>query len=172
MWNSSFFPKEDCSRISEGNGNLSLCIPYYLTLVVDVWTSAPLIIKYNVISMYHTITIICRGLEKEINKSPLQLLWSSVSWWTFFAGNWNKKWKSMSIFFFLWYSSFIWLNILAFENWKKKIENCTILIPKGNSYCRLKSSARGLRCKVSSEGLSAEIDIPLQSPIQVQNNVA
>ena len=47
-------------------------------------------------------------------------------------------------------------------------ENCTILIPKGNSYCRHKSSARGPRVKVSSEGLSAEIDIPLRSPIQVQ----
>ena len=50
----------------------------------------------------------------------------------------------------------------------KKIENCTMLIPKGNSYCHRKSSARGPRFKVSSEGLSAEIDIPLQSPIQVQ----
>ena len=47
-------------------------------------------------------------------------------------------------------------------------ENCTILIPKGNSYCRRKSSARGPRFKVSSEGLSAEIDIPQRSPIQVQ----
>ena len=48
------------------------------------------------------------------------------------------------------------------------IENCTIFIPKGNSYCRRKSSARGPRFKVSSEGLSAEIDIQLRSPIQVQ----
>ena len=47
-------------------------------------------------------------------------------------------------------------------------ENCTILIPKGNSYCRRKSSARGPWFKVSSEGLSAEIDILLLSPIQVQ----
>ena len=47
-------------------------------------------------------------------------------------------------------------------------ENCTILIPKGNSYCRRKSSARGPRLKVSSKGLSAEIDTPIQSPIQVQ----
>ena len=39
----------------------------------------------------------------------------------------------------------------------KKNENCTILIPKGNSYCRSKCSARGPRFKVSSEGLSAEI---------------
>ena len=39
----------------------------------------------------------------------------------------------------------------------KKNENCIALIPKGNSYCRRKSSARGLRFKVSSEGLSAEI---------------
>ena len=51
---------------------------------------------------------------------------------------------------------------------KKKNENCTILIPKGNSYCCRKSSARGPRFKVSSEGLSAEIDIPPRSPIQVQ----
>ena len=41
---------------------------------------------------------------------------------------------------------------------KKKYEICTILIPKGNSYCRRKSSARGPRFKVSSIGLSAEID--------------
>ena len=47
-------------------------------------------------------------------------------------------------------------------------EDCTLLIPRGNSYCRRKSSARGPRFKVSSEGLSAEIDIPLRSPIQVQ----
>ena len=50
----------------------------------------------------------------------------------------------------------------------KKKENCTILIPKGNSYCRHKSSARGPRFKVSSEGPSAEIDILQRSPIQVQ----
>ena len=30
---------------------------------------------------------------------------------------------------------------------KMKIENCTILIPKGNSYCRRKSSARVLGLK-------------------------
>ena len=52
----------------------------------------------------------------------------------------------------------------SFSEKKKKIENCTILIPKGNSYCRRKSSARGPRFKVSSE----EIDIPQRSPIQVQ----
>ena len=51
---------------------------------------------------------------------------------------------------------------------KNKIENYTILIPKGNLHCRRKSSARRPQFKVSSEGLSAEIDIPLQSPIQVQ----
>ena len=54
---------------------------------------------------------------------------------------------------------------------EKKNENCTILIPKGNSYCRRTSSARGPRFKVSSEdaeGLSVEIDIPQWSPIQVQ----
>ena len=57
---------------------------------------------------------------------------------------------------------------------KKKIflnENCTILIPKGNSYCRRKSSARGPRFKVSFKGLSAEIDIPQRSPIQVETKV-
>ena len=54
---------------------------------------------------------------------------------------------------------------------KLKIENCTILIPKGNSYCRRKSSARGPRFKVSSEELSAKIDIPQRSPIQVQTKV-
>ena len=60
------------------------------------------------------------------------------------------------------------------KNEKKKTENCTILIPKGNSYCGRKSSARGPLFKVSSEGLSVEIDIPLRSPIQVQTkaNVA
>ena len=53
--------------------------------------------------------------------------------------------------------------------WKKRKLHYSLLIPNGNSYCRRKSSARGLRCKVSSEGLSAaEIDIPLRSPIQVQ----
>ena len=55
--------------------------------------------------------------------------------------------------------------------WNLKIENFTILILKGNSYCCRKSSARGPRFKVSSEGLSAEIDIPQRSPIQVQTKV-
>ena len=54
---------------------------------------------------------------------------------------------------------------------KNENENCTILSPKGNSYCRRKSSARGPQFKVSSEGLSAEIDIPQRSPIQVQTKV-
>ena len=50
----------------------------------------------------------------------------------------------------------------------KKNEKCTILIPKGNSYYRYKSSARGPRFKVSLEGISVEIDILIWSPIQVQ----
>ena len=54
---------------------------------------------------------------------------------------------------------------------KLKIENCTILIPKGNSYCRRKSRARGPQFKVSPEGLSAEIDIPLRSPIHEQTKI-
>ena len=45
--------------------------------------------------------------------------------------------------------------------WIIEKENFTILIPKGYSYCRRKSSVGGPRFKVSSEGLSAEIDIPL-----------
>ena len=49
-----------------------------------------------------------------------------------------------------------------------KIENWTIIIPKGNSYCYRKSTARGPPFKVSSEGLSEEIDLLLRSPIQVQ----
>ena len=36
---------------------------------------------------------------------------------------------------------------------KIEIENCTISISKGNSYCRRKSSARGSQFKVSPEGL-------------------
>ena len=52
-----------------------------------------------------------------------------------------------------------------------KIENCSLLIPKGNSYCCRKSSATGLRVKVSYKGLSAEIDILLHSPIHVQTKV-
>ena len=36
---------------------------------------------------------------------------------------------------------------------EKKKENCTIIITKGNSNCRHKSSARGPPFKVSSEGL-------------------
>ena len=51
---------------------------------------------------------------------------------------------------------------------KKKNEKCTIFVPKGNSYCRRKSSARGLWFKVSSEGQSTEIDILIRSPIEVQ----
>ena len=56
---------------------------------------------------------------------------------------------------------------------EKKIENenCTILIPEGNSYCRLKSSARGPRFKVLSERLSIEIDILIRSPIQVLTEI-
>ena len=44
-----------------------------------------------------------------------------------------------------------WLNLdTDFEN---ENENCTISIPKVNSCCRRKSSARGPRFKVSSQGL-------------------
>ena len=50
---------------------------------------------------------------------------------------------------------------------KMKIENCTKSIPKGNSYCRRKNSARGLQFKVLSEGLSTEIDELIRPPIQV-----
>ena len=50
---------------------------------------------------------------------------------------------------------------------EKKNENYTILISKGNPYYRRKSSARGPRFNVSSEGLSTEIDILIRSPIQV-----
>ena len=60
------------------------------------------------------------------------------------------------------YNSTIWLRKGAL----KKIENCTILIPSGNSYCRRKSSAKDLGL-VSSEGLSPETDILIRSPIQV-----
>ena len=42
-----------------------------------------------------------------------------------------------------------------------------MLIPKGKSYCRRKSSGRGPRFKVLSEGLSTELDILIRSPIKV-----
>ena len=62
-------------------------------------------------------------------------------------------------------------HLLHYITWRldhKKVETCTILIPKGNSYCRHKSSARGTRFKVSSEGISTEIEKVIRSPIQVQ----
>ena len=51
------------------------------------------------------------------------------------------------------------------------LENCTILTPKGNSYCRRKSSARGPWFKVSFEGLSAEMsnDLDLKSHLEDMN---
>ena len=52
------------------------------------------------------------------------------------------------------------------ENWKKR-ENCTVLIPKGNSYCRRKSSARGPWFRVSSKGLSTEIYMLIRSSIKI-----
>ena len=58
-------------------------------------------------------------------------------------------------------------NYFRFEVMKNENENCTILIPKGNTYCRRKSSAKGPRFKVLYEGLSTEIDILIRSPIQV-----
>ena len=51
---------------------------------------------------------------------------------------------------------------------EKQNENRTMMIQKGNSYYRHKSSARGPWFKVSSEGLSTEIDILIRSPIQLQ----
>ena len=48
---------------------------------------------------------------------------------------------------------------------KKMKKNCTIFIPEGNSYCRLKGSAKEPRFKVSSERLSQEINILIRSPI-------
>ena len=59
-------------------------------------------------------------------------------------------------------------NISVSKRMKKNLKNSTILIPKGNWHCRRKSSARGPKFKVSSEGLSTEIDILIRSPIQVQ----
>ena len=50
----------------------------------------------------------------------------------------------------------------------EKHENCTIIIRKGNSYFRRKSSIRGPRFKVSSEGLSTEINILIFPPIQAK----
>ena len=52
-----------------------------------------------------------------------------------------------------------------------KIENYTILIPKGNSYCRRKSSAREPQFKVSSGGLSRESDILIRLLIKVSTEV-
>ena len=53
---------------------------------------------------------------------------------------------------------------------KKNIENCTILIPNGKSYCQRNRSTNGLdpRFKVSSEGLLTDMDILIRSTIQVQ----
>ena len=61
---------------------------------------------------------------------------------------------------------------LEFENEKKKNENCTILISKGNSYCCRKSSVKEPWFIVSSEELSTEIDILILSPIQAQTGAA
>ena len=58
--------------------------------------------------------------------------------------------------------------IIIIIDYENKNENCTILIPEENSYCRNKSSARGPLFKVSSEGLSTEFDILIWSSIQVQ----
>ena len=55
-----------------------------------------------------------------------------------------------------------------YEKIGKKIENCTLF---AIHYCRHKSSTRGPQFKVSSEGLSTDIDIPIRSPIQVQTEV-
>ena len=51
---------------------------------------------------------------------------------------------------------------------KMKNENCTILIPKGNSYCRRKSSARGPQFKVSSESQIWTCNLPVTSPTLYQ----
>ena len=47
-----------------------------------------------------------------------------------------------------------------------KNDNFTVLIPKGNSYCHYKSRAMVYPSKISSERLSREIGILIQSPIQ------
>ena len=74
----------------------------------------------------------------------------------------------MSLLLFLFFRHEGVGSVTALKFDENEYENCTILIPTGNSYCRRKSSARGPRFKVSSEGLLAEIDIPQRSPIQVQ----
>ena len=45
-------------------------------------------------------------------------------------------------------------------------ENCTMLIPKGNSYCHPKRSTRGPWFQVSFKRLSPEIDLLIGSPFQ------
>ena len=61
--------------------------------------------------------------------------------------------------------------IKKIEKLKKKNENYTISTPKENLHCHGKSRAKGPRFKISSEGLSAEINILQRSPIQVQTKV-
>ena len=56
---------------------------------------------------------------------------------------------------------------LNVQSKKNENENGTMSIPRGNSYCCRKSSAKGPRFKVSSKGVSPEIDILIQSPIEV-----
>ena len=54
------------------------------------------------------------------------------------------------------------------NHFNMKIENFTVSIPEkipGNSYCRLKSRAKGTQFKISSERLSPEIDILIRSTI-------
>ena len=42
-----------------------------------------------------------------------------------------------------------------------KNQNCPVLIPKGNSYCRLKRNTKGLSLKSHPKDKSLEIDIKI-----------
>ena len=81
---------------------------------------------------------------------------------------WRREFSGSRIYSPFWMVP--WFSSLNTTRWlllwgKLKIENCTVLIPEGKSYCRLKRSAKGPWFKVSSKRLSPDIDILIQSHI-------
>ena len=51
------------------------------------------------------------------------------------------------------------------------MKNCTVLNTRGKSILSPLEKCQGPQFKVSSEGLSSEIDIIIQSPIQTQTKI-
>ena len=114
--------------------------------------------SYKLYNSYNKWTFITTVLNiySTVSAKPRELNLKTViiNWWISLLQLENASHNQIILFL-----------LLTLKIWT--FEKCTTLLPKGNSYCCRKSNVRGPRFKIASEGLSTEIDILVQSTIQV-----